>query len=143
MAATSDERAAAKAEEIARRFVCLRDEEGFCPGDMVILMARLSKADVYAQAVRAAGMPCVVSGGTSVFKRAPEVGVIGALLNVLANPDDGERGLAPLLSSPLFGLGAQELLALATRRDLETDTIDVRSVTGDVLARGRGAAGIW
>ena len=133
---TSDERAAAKAEEIARRFVRLRDEEGFCPGDMVILMARLSKADVYAQAVRAAGMPCVVSGGTSVFKRAPEVGVIGALLNVLANPDDGERGLAPLLSSPLFGLGAQELLALATRRDLETDTIDVRGVTGDVLAEG-------
>lgn len=133
---TSEERARAKAAAIAGRFVRLRDEEGFAPGEMVIIMATLSKADIYADAVRAAGMPCVVSGGTSVFRRAPEVGVVGALLDFLANPDDGERGITPLVTSPLFGFGATELLALATHVDAEAGIVDSRSITGDTLVSG-------
>ncbi len=133
---TSEERARARAAAIAARFCRLRDEEGFTPGDMVIIMSALSKADIYAEAVRAAGMPCVVSGGTSVFRRAPEVSAIGALLNFLANPDDGEGAITPLLTSPMFGLGATELLALATRVDAEAGITDSRSVTADVLLTG-------
>ncbi len=133
---TSEERARTRAEAIAARFRRLRDEEGFTPGEMVIIMAALSRADVYAEAVRAAGMPCVVSGGTSVFRRAPEVGTVGALLNFLANPDDGETGITPLLSSPMFALGATELLALATHVDAEAGVVDSRSVTADVLLTG-------
>ncbi len=132
----SEERARARAAAIAARFCRLRDEEGFTPGDMVIIMSALSKADIYAEAVRAAGMPCVVSGGTSVFRRAPEVSAIGALLNFLANPDDGEGAITPLLTSPMFGLGATELLALATRVDAEAGITDTRSVTADVLLTG-------
>lgn len=133
---TADDRARAKADAVAARFCRLREEEGFEPGDMVIILATLSRADVYADAVRAAGMPCVVSGGTSVFRRSPEVGAIGALLNFLANPDDGEGGIIPLVTSPMFGLGATELLALSTRYDAETGVFDTRSVTGDVLIAG-------
>ncbi len=133
---TVKERARAEAAAIAERFCRLRDEEGFAPGDMVILMARLTNADVYANAMRAAGMPCVVSGGSTVFRRAPEVGVIGALLAFLANPDDGEQGIAPLITSPMFELGATELLALATHVDAQTGIVDSRSVTGDVLVSG-------
>lgn len=133
---TAKERAQVEAAAIAARFCRLRDEDGFAPGDMVILMARLTNADVYADAVRAAGMPCVVSGGTTVFRRAPEVGVIGALLAFLANPDDGEQGVAPLITSPMFELGATELLALATQVDAQTGIVDSRSVTGEVLISG-------
>lgn len=129
----ADARAEAKAAAIAARFKRLHDEEGFAPSDMVILMARLTKADVYANAVRAQGMPCVVSGGTSVFRRAPEVGVVSALLAFLANPDDGENGITPLVTSPMFGLGATELLALSTCINAQTGITDTRSITGEVL----------
>lgn len=133
---SSQERAQHKARAIAERFARLRAREGFAPGDMVILMKRLTDADVYARAVRAAGMPCVVAGGTSVFRQAPEVGAITALLAFLANPDDGQKGLMPLLTSPMFCLGATELLALATRIDPQAGIVDSRTLTGQVFLSG-------
>ena len=136
---TAEERVAARARAIAARFRRLVDEEGFAPGDMVILMRGLTKADVYARAVRQVGLPCVVSGGTAVFRDAPEVAVVGSLLAFLANEDDGQDGIAPLLASPLFALGATELLALATCRVETSDgslAEDTRTVTGEVLAHG-------
>lgn len=132
---TADERSRAKAEAIAERFKTLRDTEGFAPSDMVILMARLTRADIYAEAMREQGLPCVVSGGTSVFRRAPEVGIIAALLAFLANPDDGERGITPLITSPLFELGATELLALSTCVNAETKIRDTRSLSEEVVLR--------
>ena len=133
----ADARAREKAAQIARRFQRLMDDEGFRPSDMVILMKALSKADVYAQVLREAGIPCVVSGGTSVFRRAPEVGVIGALLAFLANPNDGQNGTLPLLASPMFELGAQELMALSTYVEPQTGIVDTRSLTADVLLGGQ------
>lgn len=133
---SSQERAQHKARAIAERFARLRAREGFAPGDMVILMKRLTDADVYARAVRAAGMPCVVAGGTSVFRQAPEVGAITALLAFLANPDDGQKGLMPLLTSPMFCLGATELLALATHIDPQACIVDSRTLTGQVFLSG-------
>ena len=133
---SSQERAQHKARAIAERFARLRAREGFAPGDMVILMKRLTDADVYARAVRAAGMPCVVAGGTSVFRQAPEVGAITALLAFLANPDDGQKGLMPLLTSPMFCLGARELLALATHIDPQAGIVDSRTLTGQVFLSG-------
>ncbi len=133
---SSQERAQHKARAIAERFARLRACEGFAPGDMVILMKRLTDADVYARAVRAAGMPCVVAGGTSVFRQAPEVGAITALLAFLANPDDGQKGLMPLLTSPMFCLGATELLALATHIDPQAGIVDSRTLTGQVFLSG-------
>lgn len=133
---SSQERAQHKARAIAERFARLRAREGFAPGDMVILMKRLTDADVYVRAVRAAGMPCVVAGGTSVFRQAPEVGAITALLAFLANPDDGQKGLMPLLTSPMFCLGATELLALATHIDPQAGIVDSRTLTGQVFLSG-------
>lgn len=133
---SSQERTQHKARAIAERFARLRAREGFAPGDMVILMKRLTDADVYARAVRAAGMPCVVAGGTSVFRQAPEVGAITALLAFLANPDDGQNGLMPLLTSPMFCLGATELLALATHIDPQAGIVDSRTLTGQVFLSG-------
>ena len=133
---TTEERAQAKAEAIAERFRRLRDEEGFAPGDMVIIMSKMTTADVYARAVRAAGMPCVISGGSSVFPKAPEVGVMLALTAFLADPEDGEQGITPLITSPLFEFGATELLAVGTQWNAEAGIRDARTITGDALVRG-------
>ena len=133
---TKEDRAPVKAAAIAERFRRLRDEEGFTPGDMVIIMAKMSEADIYARAVREAGMPCVISGGASVFARAPEVAIVRSLVAFLADPEDGEAGIAPLITSPMFELGASELLALSTRWDAEAGIVDTRPITGDVLLRG-------
>lgn len=87
---------------------------GHSAGDMVILLGTMSHADVYAAAVRDIGLSCVIAGG-SVLKNAPETALIVSLLNWLANPAC-EDGLFGVLSSPLFGLTADELIEVATAR---------------------------
>ncbi len=71
-----------------------------------------------------------------MFRQAPEVGAITALLAFLANPDDGQKGLMPLLTSPMFCLGATELLALATHIDPQAGIVDSRTLTGQVFLSG-------
>ena len=110
-----DERCRVKAQAIAARFRRLADA-GQDPAGMVILLGKMTNAGAYAEAVRAAGLPCVISGG-SVFAGAPEVQVVEALLRFFANPLDAKEGLLPVLVSPLFELGAQELLAVVTDAD--------------------------
>ena len=110
-----DARCRMKARAIARRFRGLR-EAGFDPAGMVILLGKMSQADVYADAVRAEGLPCVISGG-SIFAGTAEAQVVTAFLRFLANPLDHRAGVLPVLVSPLFGLGAQELLAIVTAED--------------------------
>lgn len=132
----ADARAREKAARIAERFDALRLTEGFRPGQMVILMKALSKANVYADALRSRGIPCVIAGGTSVFRGAPEVDIVRSLLAFLANPNDGEKGTLPLLLSPMFELGAQELLALTTHVEPVAGIVDSRSLTADTLLDG-------
>ncbi len=109
---TAASRAQAKARAVARRFREYRDL-GQPVGDMVLLLGSMTFAGVYADAIRAEGMACVIAGG-SVFSSAIEVRTIAALLRFLANPSDSKRGLLPVLTSSMFALGADELLALAT-----------------------------
>ena len=80
---------------------------------MVVLLGVMKNASCYADAIRAAGLPCVIAGG-SVFSSSVEAGVVGAALRFVADPADAKRGVLALLVSPMFGLGAQELLALTT-----------------------------
>ena len=115
---TTDERTRAKAAAIAERFAALA-AAGQPAGDMVLLLGAMTRADVYADAIRAAGLDCVISGG-SVFSATEEARAIRALACALANPADTAQGLFPLLASPLFSLGAEEFLALSTRYDAET-----------------------
>ncbi len=74
----------AGAEAIARRFAALR-EDGHAPGDMVVLLGKMSRAGMYAEALRAEGFECVVTGG-SLFASAPEVRVVARFVEALANP---------------------------------------------------------
>ena len=104
------------ARMLARTFYDLH-QRGHRLGDMVILMGSTTHAQVYSQALRDLGMPCVVVKG-SVFNRAPEVQTVIDLAYALANPLDGDH-LYRALSSSLFNLSAQDLLVLSTRCDDE------------------------
>ncbi|AEB06742.1 UvrD/REP helicase [Coriobacterium glomerans PW2] len=120
------ERAEARAEAIAARFQALA-QGGQPAADMVILLGKMTWADTYARALRSRGLSAVIAGG-SVFAGTIEARSVRALARALANPADGADGLVPALCSPLFGLGAQELLALATAVDPKTGEISRRGV---------------
>ena len=111
---SSDDARHEVARRIARRFAALR-EEGHNASDMVVLLGKMSRADVFAEALRDAGLPCVVSGG-SIFSAAPEVQLMVRLAEVISNPKDTEA-LFEVLSSELFALSADDFVALSTGVD--------------------------
>ena len=126
------ERTQAKARAIAERFQALV-KAGQPQGDMVLLLGRMTNADVYAQAFRDQGLDCVIAGG-SVFAQAAEVQTVRALVCALANPADTAQGFMPLLASPMFALGAQEFLALATKLDSETGETSRRNIDAGIMS---------
>ena len=123
---STDDRTAAKATAIARRFRALADA-GQPVGGMVLLLGAMTRAETYAAAFRAEGLDCVIAGG-SVFAAVPEVKAVRALVCALANPIDTAQGLAPLLASPMFALGIQEFLVLATDADPHTGEVRRRNI---------------
>ncbi len=129
---STQERTQAKARAIAERFRSLADA-GQPQGGMVLLLGRMTNADVYAQAFRDQGLDCVIAGG-SVFAQAAEVQTVRALVCALANPADTAQGLMPLLASPMFALGAQEFLALATKLDEETGETSRRNIDAGIMS---------
>lgn len=129
---STQERTQAKARAIAERFRALADA-GQPQGGMVLLLGRMTNADVYAQAFRDQGLDCVIAGG-SVFAQAAEVQTVRALVCTLANPADTAQGLMPLLASPMFALGAQEFLALATKLDSETGETSRRNIDAGIMS---------
>lgn len=129
---STQERTQAKARAIAERFRALADKKQ-PQGDMVLLLGRMTNADVYAQAFRDQGLDCVIAGG-SVFAQAAEVQTVRALVCALANPADTAQGLMPLLASPMFALGAQEFLALATKLDGETGETSRRNIDMGIMS---------
>lgn len=129
---STQERTQAKARAIAERFCALADA-GQPQGGMVLLLGRMTNADVYAQAFRDQGLDCVIAGG-SVFAQAAEVQTVRALVCALANPADTAQGLMPLLASPMFALGAQEFLALATKLDEQTGETSRRNIDAGIMS---------
>lgn len=129
---STQERTQAKARAIAERFRALADKKQ-PQGSMVLLLGRMTNADVYAQAFRDQGLDCVIAGG-SVFAQAAEVQTVRALVCALANPADTAQGLMPLLASPMFALGAQEFLALATKLDDQTGETSRRNIDAGIMS---------
>ena len=129
---STQERTQAKARAIAERFQALV-KAGQTQGGMVLLLGRMTNADVYAQAFRDQGLDCVIAGG-SVFAQAAEVQTVRALVCALANPADTAQGLMPLLASPMFALGAQEFLALATKLDEQTGETSRRNIDAGIMS---------
>lgn len=105
----------AEADYIARSFEQLHEKKASY-GDMAVLLRTMRNAALYQDALRARGIPCVVSGGSS-FYTSDEVALVVELLRFLENPDDDEA-LFDLLGGEMFDVGDDDLLALAAvRRD--------------------------
>lgn len=115
----------AGAEAIARRFARFR-EDGHEPGDMVVLLGKMSRAGLYAEALRAEGFECVVAGG-SLFASAPEVRVVARFVEALANPAN-TAALFEVLTSDMMRLAADDFLALSTEEDPETGQVRRRDL---------------
>ena len=111
---SSADRVPFEAEAIAERFYALHETgSANCRwADMVILLGRMTNAEVYAQALRRRGAPCTITGGSG-FKDTPEALLVASLCSALTNPLNSEA-LGDVLASDMFGLGSDELLALAT-----------------------------
>lgn len=101
----------AGAEAVADHFAELA-AAGARPGQMVILLGKMTHAHRYAAALRARGIPSMIAGG-SVFSRLPEPALISALLRWAVNAADDEA-LYQVLASPLFAVSDDALLALAS-----------------------------
>lgn len=96
-------------------------------GDMALLLGTTSHAANYIDALRARGLECVVTGG-STFSSTSEVQVMCALLYTLANPGDTQSGLFPLLSSEVFVLDADDFCMLGTRSQEKLDAPTKRQI---------------
>lgn len=108
------------AHHIAATFKRMHDETGADGkqrpyGDMVILLSVMTNADVYADALRDAGIPCAIVKG-SVMKKANEAKMLLQLLTALADPANTEA-LFRVLVGPMFALSDQDFVDLS----LETD----------------------
>lgn len=125
-APSASDRSQAQAEQIADRLASLV-AAGESPGDMALLMGSTTRAPLYIDALRSRGIDCVIAKG-STFSSAPEVGVVAALLHVLANPHDTALGLFPVLTSDMFRLDADDLCALGTRKQDVLDAPAKRSI---------------
>ena len=101
----------AGAEAVANHFAELA-AAGARPGEMVILLGKMTHAHRYATALRARGIPSMIAGG-SVFSRLPEPALVSALLRWAVNAADDEA-LYQVLASPLFAVSDDALLALAS-----------------------------
>lgn len=110
---TGEQGRAVLALAVADRLAKLRDA-GQRPGGMALLLGSTTHAALYIDALRARGIDCVVTGG-STFTQASEVAAMAALLHTLANPHDTQSGLFPLLSSGMFDLTADDFVQLGTR----------------------------
>ena len=113
---STDEATAIAARRVARTFAEYA-AAGHAYSDMVVLLGGMSRANDYAAALRAEGLPCVVAGG-SIFNRAPEVALMVRLAQAVANPK-WTSSLFEVLSSELFALSADDLLELSTGFDDE------------------------
>lgn len=105
-----------QAQGIAERFAQLV-EQGCSQGDLVVLLGGMTHADVYAQALRDAGMTCVIAGG-SVFRSALEPRIVLDVARIAVDPQE-TAALYRVLASDMFALGSDDLLLLTTRVDEE------------------------
>ncbi|WP_165170329.1 UvrD-helicase domain-containing protein [Adlercreutzia sp. ZJ242] len=125
----------AAARHVAQHFACLR-ARGARAGDMALLLGGMGNAGVYARELRRVGLESVIAGG-SVFASSQEAQLVASLLRVAVNGDD-EPALFSVLTSPLFALADDVLLALATARD-EAGEVRPRSLSRGFADAREGA----
>ncbi|MFR3090562.1 MAG: hypothetical protein ACLTMP_01465 [Eggerthella lenta] len=99
-------------------------EDGHAPGDMVLLLGKMSRAGMYAGRAPK-GFECVVTGG-SLFASAPDARG-RPLRGALANPAN-TAALFEVLTSDMMRLSADDFLVLTTEEDPETGCVRRRDL---------------
>lgn len=97
------------ADELARRFESLHEDQGIPLSDMVVLLRSYTHAAVYAQALRRRGLEAVVLGGKR-FLILPEVAALRSAVRVMVNEAD-DAAVLRLAASELVGLSDAALVA--------------------------------
>jgi ATP-dependent helicase/nuclease subunit A len=100
----------AEARALAARVRALVDE-GWAPGDVVLLLRATGDLAVFERALAERGVPTYVIGGRGYWSQQ-QVRDLVSYLAVLANPRNGVA-LFTLLASPLVGLSSDALVQLA------------------------------
>ena len=131
---TDTERRIIGAGQIASR-ISSYIQAGGSAGDVVLLMGSLKHVQIYLDALRARGIECVVTGG-STFSEAPEVSLVSALADLLSNPYSTKSGLYPVLTGDIFCCDANDICLLATRNHEPVDEHDTRIFDKRQLADG-------
>jgi ATP-dependent helicase/nuclease subunit A len=99
--------------------------KSYRPGDVAILMRKMTAVGSYMGALREAGLPVLVEGERNFF-HTQEIMQLVSLLRSLTDPGD-DLALASVLRSPLGGLADSQLLLLGER------SFDYRRVPPDNL----------
>ncbi|WP_251212931.1 UvrD-helicase domain-containing protein [Adlercreutzia murintestinalis] len=123
-----DEVRAHAAARIAHHFSELA-AAGVPARDMALLLGSMAHASVYAEALRAVGLPSMTVAG-STFTTSAEASLAATLLQVARNRRDDQAVLAALIS-PLFNITDDALLMCASRR--EDGVCDQRSVAAGLF----------
>jgi ATP-dependent exoDNAse (exonuclease V) beta subunit len=100
----------AEAEHVARRVRELVDAGACTPGDVVLLFAAGTSAEVYEDALREQGLPTYRATGRGYFGQQQVVDLL-AYLRLLHNRYDDEA-LVTVLASPLVGVSNDALVLL-------------------------------
>ena len=101
----------AEARVLGEHLARLLGQGDYRPGEVVILLRKLSQVQVYEEGLARAGLPFYTVRGRGFFD-CQEVADLLALLRVLLDPGD-QLSLAAVLRSPLVGLSDEALLALS------------------------------
>ena len=99
------------AAHIARRFKDIHEATSRPWSHMVILLGKMTNAQVYAEALDRLGIPCAITGGSVLSSRA-DAQVMVSLARTLANSRDDEA-IVSLLTSDIFGFTPDDLIGLA------------------------------
>ncbi|MCF8031562.1 MAG: UvrD-helicase domain-containing protein [Desulfarculaceae bacterium] len=106
-------------------------EGRFSPGQVAVLLRRLTSVGVFEEALRRAGLDFYTVRGRG-FYACREVSDVSAALRALLDPRDG-IALAAWLRSPLVGLNDENLLALAYAQDVERPHLTGAFQNGEAL----------
>ena len=104
---------AAEMRLLAARVRRLIDEEGFEPGEIVVLCRATGDLPRYERALEERGVKTYLAGGGGYWSQQ-QVADLRAYLSVLANPRD-EESLYFVLASPLVGASLDALAAIGLR----------------------------
>ncbi|MBU1274368.1 MAG: UvrD-helicase domain-containing protein [Proteobacteria bacterium] len=128
---SADAQRAVEARALAAYLRGLFDQSLYHPGQVAVLLRKLTQVGVYEEALRRAGVDFYTVGGRGFFERQ-EISDLAHALRAILDPQD-EIALAAWLRSPLVGLSDESLLTLAHPRPPRREGLHAGLMSGSPL----------